>query len=73
MDASFDADLDEDTQDTEFNGQPKPLVQRLTSGGTNAQALILSSSSATVGRGRGRGRGASNIVRKPGGTGMSYF
>ncbi|THD20341.1 DNA topoisomerase 2-beta [Fasciola hepatica] len=72
LDASFDAEVDEDTQDGEFNGQPRPLLQRLASGGTNAQALALAGASAPVGRGRGRGRGTGHtVVRKPGEPGVS--
>ncbi|TPP66786.1 DNA topoisomerase 2 [Fasciola gigantica] len=72
LDASFDAEVDEDTQDGEFDGQPRPLLQRLASGGTNAQALALAGASAPVGRGRGRGRGTGHaVVRKPGEPGVS--
>ncbi|VDP22137.1 unnamed protein product [Echinostoma caproni] len=72
LDVSFDGDLDEDTQDPEFGGQPKPLLQRLASGGTNAQALASGGSTIVVGRGRGRGRGTSHtIIRKPGEPGSS--
>ncbi|KAG5443900.1 DNA topoisomerase 2-alpha, variant 2 [Clonorchis sinensis] len=68
VDVSFDddADLEFDDLDIGGSGPPKPLLERLSSGGADTNIMKPSSGEATRGRGRGRGRATVAKPREPG-------
>ncbi|KER24461.1 hypothetical protein T265_07887 [Opisthorchis viverrini] len=67
VDVSFDddADLEFDDLDIGGSGPPKPLLERLSSGGVDTNIMKPSSGEATRGRGRGRGRTTVTKPREP--------
>ncbi|GAA55912.1 DNA topoisomerase II [Clonorchis sinensis] len=67
VDVSFDddADLEFDDLDIGGSGPPKPLLERLSSGGADTNIMKPSSGEATRGRGRGRGRATVAKPREP--------
>ncbi|TGZ52504.1 hypothetical protein CRM22_010616 [Opisthorchis felineus] len=68
VDVSFDddADLEFDDLDIGGSGPPKPLLERLSSGGADTNIIKPLSGEATRGRGRGRGRATITKPREPG-------